>query len=226
MKKLMVALMVLAVAAVAQAELVATWTAPVGGIDLSTSGSTLGATVSGYGFTMVSGSGFTTGGSVAGNTIAVSDARAANAAAAYAAGDYVYFTWDTAYSLSLNSITGRYTRSAGGAQSAQWGTIIGATWSSIGTEITAVPTTTSGLTPTTTTFTGVDGLTSGQLALAVYGGTSSGQAQWFRFDSRPTTAVNLALTIDGEMTPIPEPATMGLLGLGALALVLRRRIRK
>ena len=34
------------------------------------------------------------------------------------------------------------------------------------------------------------------------------------------------LTMNGEVTSIPEPATMSLLGLGALAMVLRRKIRK
>ncbi|MGI6599172.1 MAG: PEP-CTERM sorting domain-containing protein [Kiritimatiellia bacterium] len=32
--------------------------------------------------------------------------------------------------------------------------------------------------------------------------------------------------IQPRLTPIPEPATMGLLGLGALALALRRKMSK
>ena len=90
--------------------------------------------------------------------------------------------------------------------------------------MTATPTTS--MTPVTTTFTGVSGLTSGQLALAFYGGTSSGNAAWVRLDSRPSTTAQVALSIDGTMTSIPEPATMGLMGLGALVMALRRKMSK
>ena len=34
------------------------------------------------------------------------------------------------------------------------------------------------------------------------------------------------LTMSGDVTSVPEPATMGLLGLGALAMVLRRKMSK
>ena len=229
MKKLMIALTIVAIASVAQAELLATWTSSAANNLASNSfGQTGGST---YNFTMVSGSGWASGGTPAGATFAGAGADAADAATAYAAGQYLYFTWDTDYTLSLDSIDARYTRSGSGAQSAQWGTIISGTWSSIGTEIsvtfTGTPTTSTS--PITTTFTGVSGLESGQLGVAFYGGTSSANTAWVRFDSRPSATPQVALSINGTMEsagPIPEPATMSLLGLGALALALRRKLSK
>jgi len=228
MKKLMIALAIVALASVAQAELLATWTAAgVNNIASNSYGQTGGST---YNFTMVAGGGWVAGGSPSAATFAGAGADAASASAAYTDGQYVYFTWDTDYTLSLDSVSALYTRSGTGAQNAQWGTIISSTWTSIGTAIsitsTATPTTSTA--PITTTFTGVSGLESGQLGLAFYGGTSSANTAWVRLDSRPSTTPQVALSINGTMDPVsvPEPATMGLLGLGALAMVLRRKMSK
>ena len=49
------------------------------------------------------------------------------------------------------------------------------------------------------------------------GGGNAGSASWTSIKT-----VNLY----GEVTEVPEPATMSLLGLGALALALRRKLRK
>ena len=229
MKKLMIALTIVAIASVAQAELLATWTASgvnnlAGGPFDQTGGST-------YNFAMVTGGGFVAGGTPAAVTYAGAGANAADAATAYADGQYMYFTWDADYTLSLDSVSAFYTRSATGAQNAQWGTIISGTWSDIGTAITAITTATptASTSPITTTFPDVSGLESGQLGVAFYGGSSSANTAWVRFDSRPSAAPQVALSIEGTMnpvTPIPEPATMGLLGLGALALALRRKLSK
>lgn len=227
MKKLITALAILAVASVAQAEMVASWTAAAAN---NLNNGAVAATSSGYSFSMVSAGGFNGTSAPAGFTFAVAGASAADANAAYTGNEYIYFTWDTDYTLAIDSASALYTRGAAGATSAQWGTIIGGTWSSIGTAITTIPTatpTTSTL-PQTTTFTSVSGLTSGQLGLAVYGGSGTGATDWFRLDSRPSATPQVALSLDGTMTPtgVPEPATMSLLGLGALAMVLRRKMSK
>ncbi len=228
MKKILTALAIAAVASVAQAELLATWTTTAANNLASGTFNQTGFGATDYGFAMVSGGGFVAGGTPSAATYAAAGADAASASAAYGDNQYVYFTWNTAYTLALNSISAVYSRSGTGAPNAQWGTVISSTWSDIGTAITSIATATptTSTTPTTTTFTGVSGLTSGQLALAFYGGTSSGNSAWVRLDSRPSTTAQVALSIDGTMTSIPEPATMGLMGLGALVMALRRKMSK
>ena len=58
------------------------------------------------------------------------------------------------------------------------------------------------------------------------------EVNWSNDGSATPTEVCFDLTADtqleklGSFTPVPEPATMSLLGLGALAMVLRRKLRK
>lgn len=52
------------------------------------------------------------------------------------------------------------------------------------------------------------------IAIQAWNATSTGN---FRVDN---------VVLNGTVSSIPEPATMGLLGLGALAMVLRRKMRK
>ena len=228
MKKVLVALSILAVASLAQAELLASWTtATAQNINSATIAQTAGGA---YGFSMIGAGGFSGSSTPSVGTFGVAGATTASAALAYANNEYLYFTWNSAYTLTLESALGQYTRGNNGATSAQWGTIIGGTWTDIGAVITgaSIPTATptTSTVPTTTTFTGVSGLTSGQLGLAIYGGAGTTATDWFRLDSRPSATPDVALQLDGTMTAVPEPATMSLLGLGALAMVLRRKIRK
>lgn len=61
---------------------------------------------------------------------------------------------------------------------------------------------------------------------------SGSSVNWANDGSATPTEVCFDLTADtqleklGSFTPVPEPATMSLLGLGALAMVLRRKLRK
>ena len=88
------------------------------------------------------------------------------------------------------------------------------------------------------------GYTSGNLYAAIFQYTSSGdvyaaftsivpeQWTWAPGSLATPTAVHFNLDDDtslsyfGHVTQIPEPATMSLLGLGALAMMIRRKLRK
>ena len=86
------------------------------------------------------------------------------------------------------------------------------------------------------------GYTSGNLYAAVFQYTASGdvyaaftelvEANWASDGMGAMDKVNFSLKDDtslsyfGHVTQVPEPATMSLLGLGALAMMIRRKLRK
>ncbi len=70
------------------------------------------------------------------------------------------------------------------------------------------------------------------IATTGVGGGEHTLAVWFSASDGVNTiydsngSANYVASFETEAAPIPEPATMSLLGLGALAMVLRRKMRK
>ncbi len=208
MKKLLIALTILAVASVAQAELLATWSTAGGAVTDGADGATV-SDLSVYGGAATTGTNIwgmnsmTTGG---GFQFTVSSIMAG------------------AVTGVINNavIAGGYTGSATGPNVLNW--YVGST---------LVDTVDRGMTPGGSFGAGTGGdlgtINSGDvvsLRADTTGGTvRSGTAETFS-NTGGTFYINSAMTLNGDIAPVPEPATMGLLGLGALAMVLRRKIRK
>jgi len=209
MKKLLIALAILAVASVAQAELLATWSTVGGAV---TDGAD-GATVSDL---SVYGGAATTGSSIWGMNSMTTGGGFQFTVSSIMAG---------AVTGVINNavIAGGYTGSATGPNVLNW--YVGST---------LVDTVDRGTTPGGSFGAGTGGdlgtINSGDvvsLRADTTGGTvRSGTAETFS-NTGGSFYINKAMTLNGDIVPaVPEPATMGLLGLGALAMVLRRKIRK
>ena len=216
MKKLIIALAIVAVASVAQAEILASWgfagsnstawqaAAPLAGSSLAANIDSASLSF-GAGFTATSsannlrGNGTTWGG--AGRTIALTDTSFIQLDLAAASG----------YTLTVEDIATIVSGSQLNSQDRWAASADGGSYAFVNAQSTATANGTRNHDITDTT---------GETVGLRYFASPTGASTSFGFSGANSLVVN------GATQAVPEPATMGLLGLGALAMVLRRKIRK
>ena len=210
MKKLLIALAILAIASVAQAELLATWTFADGASSVSenSSAANIGQVTFGELTRVGLGTASTSASQFASNNWGVEGS-----------GISLAVTVASGYEIANSVIgVGGLNGSNTGPGTLQWslnGTDVGTPWTvayssgnSVAGEV-AVGTIGSGANTLFLRSTG------GQVATPTGTPATAGSARLLG-----------SMTMGGTIQSVPEPATMSLLGLGALAMVLRRKMKK
>ncbi len=207
MKKLMIALAIVALASVAQAELLATWTMAAGGTASATENGTVNMDQVTFGDLTRTGLNVasTTAGTFASNGFGDAGPNSVSFLVTLNAGYQI-----TGASLNSTSVNGSNT----GPGTVQWqlnGSDVGASLTRTSSAVNAWNASIG------TIGSGANTLAIVQVGTANVTGGATSTGGSFRLQN---------LTMSGDVTSVPEPATMGLLGLGALAMVLRRKMSK
>ena len=207
MKKLMIALAIVALASVAQAELLATWTMAAGGSASATENGTVNMDQVTFGDLTRTGLNIasTTAGTFASNGFGDAGPNYISFLVTLNAGYQI-----TGATLNSTSINGSNT----GPGTVQWqlnGSDVGASLTRTSSAVNAWDASIG------TIGSGANTLAIVQVGTANVTGGATSTGGSFRLQN---------LTMSGDVTSVPEPATMGLLGLGALAMVLRRKMSK
>ena len=210
MKKLLIALAILAIASVAQAELLATWTFDAGASTVATEAGAANIDKVTFGeLTRVN----------LGQSGASANQFASNNWGVEGNGISLSIGVAAGYSIANTTIgVGGLNGSNTGPGTLQWslnGTDVGTAWTvaySAGSSVKA------------DVAVGTIGTGANTLFLRSTGGqvgTPTGTPA-----AADSARLLTNMTMSGNVTAIPKPATMSLLGLGALTMVLRRKIRK